>query len=176
MIDRIHFIPGPSGAPQNLNSTSTSVTISWNNVKCVHRNGLITHYTITYSPMDSTDQITDRVNITDPNNGGSYTVSGLQPSTNYVFRIAAVNDAGVGVFATVLTNVFTTVFTTVSTDNTTNSSGNLLHDHLPLLIKPWHFCICTPDINLCMQVNRVQIIPLLQLQSVSVVVLLIVSL
>ena len=123
MINRIHFIPGPSGAPQNLtviNSTSTSVTISWNSVQCVHRNGLVTHYTITYSLMDSTDQMTDRVNITDSDNGGSYTASGLQPSTNYVFRIAAVNDAGVGVFATVLTNVFTTVFTTVSTDNNGN--------------------------------------------------------
>ena len=76
--------------------------------------------------MDSTDQITDRVNITDPDNGGSYTVSGLQPSTNYVFRVAAVNDAGVGVFATVLTNVFTTVFTTVSTDN----NGNVINHTL----------------------------------------------
>ena len=126
MIDRIHFIPVPSGAPQNLtiiNSTSTSVTISWNSVKCVHRNGLIIHYTITYSPVDSTDQMTDRVNITDPDNGGSYTASGLQPSTNYVFRVAAVNDAGLGVFATVLTNVFTTVFTTVSTAN----NGNVIN-------------------------------------------------
>ena len=39
----------PSGAPQNLtiiDSNSTNMTISWDSVECIHRNGLVTHYII----------------------------------------------------------------------------------------------------------------------------------
>ena len=36
--------------------------------------------------------------------GGRYTVTGLEPTQNYMFKVAAVNSDGVGVFATVSTN------------------------------------------------------------------------
>ena len=98
----------PSGAPQNLaiiNSTSTSVTISWDSVECIHRNGLITHYNISYGPVGDTNLVkTVTVNSDEPDDGGSYTATGLERTQNYLFKVAAVNVPGVGVFATVFAN------------------------------------------------------------------------
>ena len=77
------------------------MTISWDSVQCIHRNGLITHYIISYGPVGETNLVTNSVGV---NNGGqddglSYTVSGLESSTNSIFKVAAVNEAGVGLFA-----------------------------------------------------------------------------
>ena len=98
----------PSGAPQNLaiiNSNSTSVTISWDGIDCIHRNGMITHYLIVNGPVDEANQMTNvSVNSNRPDNGGSYTTTGLDATQNYIFKVAAVNSDGVGVFATVSTN------------------------------------------------------------------------
>ena len=51
--------------------------------------------------MGETNLVTNSVRV---NNGGqddglSYTVSGLESSTNSIFKVAAVNEAGVGLFA-----------------------------------------------------------------------------
>ena len=98
----------PSGAPQNLaiiNSNSTSVTITWDSVECIHRNGLITHYNISHGPVGDTNLVTtDTVNSDGPDDGGSYTATGLERTQYYLFKVAAVNIPGVGVFATVSTN------------------------------------------------------------------------
>ena len=98
----------PSEAPQNLaiiNSNFTSVTISWDSVECIHRNGLITHYIIVYGPVSETNLVTNiRRNSSRPDDGGSYTATGLDVTQNYIFKVAAVNSDGVGVFATVSTN------------------------------------------------------------------------
>ena len=101
-------IPVPSGAPQNLtiiNSTSTCVTISWDSVECIHRNGLITHYIISYGPVGDTNLVkTDTVNNDGLNAGGNYMATGLSPSQNHLFEVAAMNDAGMGRFASLSTN------------------------------------------------------------------------
>ena len=108
IIHNFHLMnhPVPSGAPQSLSFNtinSTSVNISWDSVECIHRNGLITHYNISYGPMSETSRVTDVtvVNKNEQDNGGSYTATGLEPSTNYNFKVAAVNDVGVGKFANV---------------------------------------------------------------------------
>ena len=95
----------PSEAPQNftiINSNFTSVTVSWNSVDCIHRNGLITHYIILYGPVDETNLV--RVNSSRPDDGGRYTATELDATQNYLFKVAAVNSDGIGVFATVSTN------------------------------------------------------------------------
>ena len=110
--------PVPSGAPQNLaiiNSTSTSVTISWDSVECIHRNGLITHYNISYGPVGDTNLVTtDTVNSDGPDDGGSYTATGLERTHNYLFKVAAVNDVGMGTFASAQVEAVTGLSVTIN--------------------------------------------------------------
>ena len=103
------LIAVPSEVPQNLtiiNSTSTSVTISWESVECIRRNGLITHYIVGYARDGANSQwhVNVTVNITNQDDGGSYTATGIDNTTRYTFKVAAVNEAGVGLYATVSTN------------------------------------------------------------------------
>ena len=55
-----------------------------------------------------------RVNIDGPDDGGSYVVSGLQPSTNYAIRVAAVNDVGMGTFASAQAETVTGLSVTIN--------------------------------------------------------------
>ena len=99
------FLPAPSAMPQNLaiiSSTSTSVTISWNSIECIHRNGLIIHYIVSYELANGNRQSTIiTVRINEPDDGGNYTAMGLEPSVSYLFKVAALNSIGLGPFATV---------------------------------------------------------------------------
>ena len=92
----------PTGPPTSVSSgaiTATNITVRWEQVACLDRNGEITGYTIV---------VTNRVNETVPARenetvyvevGGNVrktVVSELSPSTDYSVRVAAVNGAGVG--------------------------------------------------------------------------------
>ena len=99
-------IPVPSGAPQNFNSNSTSVFISWDSVECIHRTGLIIHYLLVYEPVDACGNSLATITIVnsgEPDDGGNYMATGLDPSSSYLFKVAAVNNIGIGPFATVQT-------------------------------------------------------------------------
>ena len=99
----------PSKAPQNLtiiNITSTSVTISWDSVECIHRNGLITQYLLIIRPVDTSDSNLEKfvtLNSDGPDNGGGYMATALQPSVSYMFKVAAINNNGIGPFTEVQT-------------------------------------------------------------------------
>ena len=89
--------PAPSAAPSNVRvtgATSTTVTVQWEMVPCIHRNGEITGYSVRYSGDGSTD--TSFVS-----GGGTRqtTISGLTPSTDYTIQVAAINDAGTGPYS-----------------------------------------------------------------------------
>ena len=43
------------------------------------------------------------MNSGEPDDGGSYTAAGLDPSSSYLFKVAVVNNIGIGPFATVQT-------------------------------------------------------------------------
>ena len=71
--------------------SSTSITVQWEMVPCIHRNGDITGYSVQYTGGGSTQTM----NVT----GGDATmttIEGLRPSTTYSIIMAAVNDAGTG--------------------------------------------------------------------------------
>ena len=92
----------PTGPPQSLNSLSTtsrSVSVSWTQIRCIERNGLITNYTVEFQEVGGALIPGVVVNRT-------FTASGLTPYTNYTFRVAGVNDAGTGSFTDV-TSVMT---------------------------------------------------------------------
>ena len=79
--------------------TSSSITVQWGAVDCIHHNGDITGYTVRYGVQGSVS--------TQINNGigaaaTMTTISGLMPSTTYSIEVAAVNSAGTGVYSTPL--------------------------------------------------------------------------
>ena len=77
---------GPSGPPQLLRATSATVsniTIQWEEVDCVQRNGHIISYLLSYMVGGETIelQLTNK----------SFTAVGLQPYTSYTIVVKAVS-------------------------------------------------------------------------------------
>ena len=87
------FPPAPSAAPTSVSVsevTSSSITVQWEAVDCIHRNGDNTGYSVQYGVQ------TKRVS-----GGGATqtTISRLTASTEYSIQVAAVNSAGTGVYS-----------------------------------------------------------------------------
>ena len=97
-IYMLHFacmISGPGVSPGNIMLTSTS-TVMWDRLSCVDRNGEITGYRIQYGITT----LSTTVNIIGKSaSDRTFTASGLVPLTTYMFRIAAVNSDGVGLYS-----------------------------------------------------------------------------
>ncbi len=83
----------PTGAPCNVTvaTTSRSVSVSWDEIECIERNGVITGYTVEFQEQGGANISGEVVNQT-------FTASGLTPYTNYTFRVAGVNSDGGGCF------------------------------------------------------------------------------
>ena len=91
----------PSRGPTSIipgNTTPTSITVHWQEVPCLHRNGEITGYIV--QVIDSNDTLKGTVNVS--NNAQKATVSGLTPSTLHTVQVAAVNIAGIGAYSSTL--------------------------------------------------------------------------
>ena len=71
--------------------TSTTITVQWGSVPCIHQNGDITGYSVRYG--------SEAVNVTGDSSGGTYTIPGLLSSTNYSIQVAAMNGAGTGEYS-----------------------------------------------------------------------------
>ena len=87
-------ISAPSAPPSAVTVTSVSsstLTIQWGDVPCIHQNGKITGYTIQYGATGSGDKQTVKTSETE------VTLSSLTPETNYEISVAAVNTEGTGV-------------------------------------------------------------------------------
>ena len=95
----IFLFVAPSAAPKSMttsNTTSSSITVHWEEVECIHHNGDITGYSLQYVKEGSGSKQT--VNVS----GGATTegtISGLQSSTAYIIEVAAVNSAGTGMYS-----------------------------------------------------------------------------
>ena len=88
----------PSATPRvNISEVTTStITVQWGAVDCIHRNGDITGYTVRYGVQGNGSIQT----VTVSGGGSSQTIiSGLTPSTNYSIEVAAVNSAGTGLYS-----------------------------------------------------------------------------
>ena len=76
---------------------SSSITVQWGSVPCIHQNGAITGYSVQYGVMGSgsTQMLTfNGADVTQT------TIENLVPSTTYTIEVAAVNSAGTGVYTT----------------------------------------------------------------------------
>ena len=88
--------PAPSAAPNSVSVsevTSSSITVQWGAVPCIHRNGDITGYSVQYGVVGSESTQTMTVS------GASVNITGLVESTTYTIEVAAVNSDGIGVYS-----------------------------------------------------------------------------
>ena len=73
--------------------TSSSITVQWDALDCIHHNGDITGYSVQYGVQGSGSTQTIYIS------GGSVYISSLMPSTTYSIQVAAVNSADTGVYS-----------------------------------------------------------------------------
>ncbi len=94
----------PPGSPTDFKSTSTtkhSVAVSWSEIPCGERNGVITKYRLSYrvleKPYDTNFSPSSSFETVDLEPSDMHhNISGLEPSTKYVFRLKGFNRFGVG--------------------------------------------------------------------------------
>ena len=93
------FPPAPSAPPTSVNTsavTSSSITVQWGPVYCIHRNGDITGYSVRYGVEGS--GTTQTMIVT----GGDTTevnITGLMSSTTYSIEVAVVNTINTGEYS-----------------------------------------------------------------------------
>ena len=95
------FSSAPSAPPTSVNTsdvTSSSITVQWGPVDCIHHNGDITGYSVRYGVQESGSTQTMSVTGGDATEA---TISGLTPSTMYSIEVAAVNSAGIGAYSSI---------------------------------------------------------------------------
>ena len=93
------FFSAPSAAPTSVSVsevTSSSITVQWGAVDCIHRNRDITGYSVQYGVWENESTRTRSVS-----DATEITIAGLVSSTLYEIQVAAVNSAGVGVYSVV---------------------------------------------------------------------------
>ena len=91
----------PTGPPQGitlLSVTARSVNVSWNEIECIERNGMITNYAVEFSSLGGS--VIPGVLMM---NERRFTASGLTPFTNYTFQVAGINSNGTGPFSDLVT-------------------------------------------------------------------------
>ena len=113
----------PSAPPTSVSVsdvTSSTISIQWGTVECIHRNGDITGYSVMYSVVGSGSVI-----VLPVVESSQITLSGLVSSTNYSIQVAAVNNAGIGVFSDAITT-------------TTQESESKLY--ITVYMNPCHAC------------------------------------
>ena len=95
----LSILPAPSAAPTSVREsgvTSSSITVQWGAVNCIHRNGDITGYSVQYGVPGNGSTQTRNVS------GTEATIPSLMPSTTYSIQVAAVNRAGIGVYSVLI--------------------------------------------------------------------------
>ena len=99
----LSFLPAPSAAPTSVSVsevTSSSITVQWGAVNCIHRNGDIIGYSVRYGVQGSGEGDRTVEMASGDSSGGMYQISGLSAATVYTIEVAAVNSAGTGVYST----------------------------------------------------------------------------
>ena len=85
MLDFCSIAPSVVQNLRSIIATFDSVTLMWDDLSCVDRNGGLSGYRVQYGISSLTNAETAT--------GTTFTVTGLSPSTTYVFRVAGFNDA-----------------------------------------------------------------------------------
>ena len=95
----------PSAPPTSFYAsdvTSSSITLHWKSLDCIHHNGDITGYSVGYRICGS--EITLYMRFSGGTTINS-TISGLDSGTNYSVQVAAMTNAGIGVYSSPITSL-----------------------------------------------------------------------
>ena len=85
------FLPtAPSAGPASVTATTSSITVQWEEVPCLHRNGEITGYTVVARTSGENDRVVDVYDVRE------VIMSGLNRNTQYIVYVTASNGAGTG--------------------------------------------------------------------------------
>ena len=90
----------PSAPPSSLAIavvSSSTISVQWGSVPCIHQNGDITGYSVMGSGNTQTMPVSGAGTT-------QTTISGFIPSTTYSIEVAAVNSAGTGVYSDLVMN------------------------------------------------------------------------
>ena len=103
--------------------TSSSITVQWGAVDCIHRNGDITGYSLWYEAQGISEGNINFEMASGDSSGGLYgeqgsgstqivsisgggatmrLISGLTASTNYSIEVAAMNNMGTGPYSNII--------------------------------------------------------------------------
>ena len=110
----------------SYSTTSRSVSITWDTIECIERNGVITNYTVVFQEQGGA-MIPGEVNVVDR----TFTASGLTPHTNYTFKVAGVNINGTGHFSD-------------SINILTHEEGSYMHEHYNYEQHDLDMCTLSP--------------------------------
>ena len=116
MNEGVSISLAPSAAPTGVRVsgiTSSSITVQWGLVVCIHRNGDITGYSVRYGVQGTAvgDMPVKMVSMSVLET----TITGLMSATFYDVDVAAVNSAGTGVYHSVNTLQYTALSKLYST-------------------------------------------------------------
>ena len=98
--DSLLYDTAPSAPPADVRvlvNSSTSITVQWGEVPCIHQNGEITGYSVQYVVVGSS--VTQSEMVSGDSSGGMEMISGLNKQTVYTVQVAAVNSAGTGEYS-----------------------------------------------------------------------------
>ena len=90
--------PVPSAPPSSIRisgKTSSSITVQWGLVDCIHQNGDITGYLVRYGVQGSGN--TQTMNASEGATAEAI-ISDLKSAVSYSIEVAAVNSVGIGVY------------------------------------------------------------------------------
>ncbi len=73
---------------------STNITLTWTQIDCLDRNGIITSYIIQYGVGTNRN-----VTITTPSSATTHLITDLKPFTKYTFTVAGANSINTGPFS-----------------------------------------------------------------------------
>ena len=93
----------PSAGPVGVEVgevTSSTITVQWGEVPCIHQNGVITGYSVQYGVMGSGNTM---AMVVDGAATTQTTIGDLMSSTDYSIQVAAVNSEGTGVYSDPIT-------------------------------------------------------------------------
>ena len=95
IVSYIVFSTAPTGSPTIIMSSSTrdTITVQWEEVDCIDRNGLIIGYRIRAMTSEEDDRFETVDDVREA------TISGLTPSTEYTVSVAAMNNQGPGPYS-----------------------------------------------------------------------------
>ena len=96
--------PVPSAPPTSVSTsdvTSSSITVQWGAVDCIHRNGDITGYSVRYGVQGSGN--TETVSVSEDSALTEATICRLRDTSTYTIEVAAVNSAGTGEYSDPIT-------------------------------------------------------------------------